>query len=63
MRPNEEDSIRREVTEIFQVDAPATFFFPELATIVTTRRVRGLRSPWRADPLLYMDELWLADGH
>ena len=59
--PDEEDRIRRELATIFQVDAPATFFFPEVNSVVVRRRVRGLSSPRRADPLKYMDELWLED--
>lgn len=61
MDPDEEDRIRREVAEIFQTDVPATFFFPQLWTVVTHRRIHGLSSPWRADPLIYMEELSL-DG-
>lgn len=59
--PNEEDRIRREVAEIFQTDPPATFFFPQPMTMVARRRIHGLSSLWRADPLMYMDELWLED--
>lgn len=59
--PNEDDRIRREVAEVFQTDPPATFFFPQPMTMVAHRRIRGLSSLWRADPLIYMDELWLED--
>lgn len=59
---NEEDRIRREVAEIFQADPPATFFFPQPMTMVAHRRIHGLSSLWRADPLMHMDELWLEDA-
>lgn len=61
MDPDEEDRIRREITEIFRVDVPATFLFPRVDTVFAHRRIRGLSSPWRANPLEIMGDLWLDD--
>lgn len=60
--PAEEDRILREVAEIFRNDVPATFLAPYVHTSFAHRRIRGLATPWRADPLRYMGELWLDDA-
>ncbi len=51
-----------QITEIFRVDVPATFLFPGVGTVLARRRVHGLSRPWRADPIVHIDELWLEDG-
>ena len=61
MDPDEEDRILREMTGISQAEAPATFFFPSVQLVAANRRIRGLSSPWRSNPLRYMDKLWLED--
>ena len=60
--PAENDDIHRQLTAIFRVDIPATFLFPRVATVFASPRVRGLSSPWRADPIRFIDELSLDDG-
>ncbi len=59
--PDEEDRIYRALWPILQADLPVTFLYPEVNTTVVHRRVRGLSSPWRADPVRYMEDLWLED--
>ena len=59
--PEEIDRTYRELVPIFQSDLPATFLFPLVRTTVAHRRVRGMSSPYREDPVWYMDELWLED--
>jgi hypothetical protein len=44
---------------LFQADLPVTFLYPMTWTHVVHRRVRGLSTPWRADPVWYMEHLWL----
>ena len=61
MDPEEDDRIHRELMAIFQEDVPVTFLFPGVGSVVAHRRVRGLSSPYRADPVECMDELWLED--
>ena len=57
--PEEHDRIYRELEPIFQADLPVTFLYPLVRTTVAHRRVRGMSSPYREDPVWYMDELWL----
>ena len=47
--------------EIFREDLPVTFLFQRVRTIFAHRRIKGLSSPWQADPLWYMEYLWLED--
>ncbi len=41
---------------------PITFLGPRVNVVFAHRRLKGLRSPWRVDPVLHMEELWLEDG-
>ncbi len=59
--PDSADRLHRRMTEIFQRDVPATMLFPYIYTVVAHRRIRGLASPFRADPAGYMEDLWLDD--
>lgn len=61
MNPDERDSIYRELWPIFQAELPMTPLYPAVWTYVAHRRVRGLSSPFRPDPLWYMDELWVEE--
>ena len=57
----ERDRIFQELTEIVAADLPVTFLFPEVQSWAVHRRIRGLESPFRVDPIFYMEELWLED--
>ena len=57
------DRIHRELVPFFEAELPVTYLYPRVRTSVGTRRVRGLSSPYRADPVRYMDELWLEEWH
>lgn len=59
--PEGVDNIHRELTTIFRADLPATYLFPYVFTVIANRRIRGLNSPWRADPAAHMEDLWLDD--
>jgi peptide/nickel transport system substrate-binding protein len=59
--PNAADDIYQQLSEIFLTDLPVTFLFPAGATCIVHRRVKGLISPWRADPVAHMEHLWLED--
>lgn len=61
MNPEEGDSLYRELWPIFQADVPMTPLYPVMWTYVAHRRIRGLSSPYRADPLWYMEELWVEE--
>jgi len=43
-------------------DLPVTFLFPELKVSVAHRRIRGLESPSRGNPLFYMEDLWIDEN-
>ena len=57
--PDEQDRLRSELAQIFRVEVPATFLFPAVEIIFAHRRIRGLSTPWRADPIRLMGELWI----
>lgn len=49
------------INEILREDAPVTFLFPWVETYAAHRRIRGLRTPDRAQPLAHMEHLWIED--
>ncbi len=59
--PQARDRIYLRLAEIFQADLPATILYPDVWRTVAHRRVRGLSSPWMADPTRHADKLWLAE--
>lgn len=59
--PREVNRFYRELVPVFQAELPVTFLYPLVRTTVAHRRVRGLSSPYRDDPLWYAGELWMED--
>ncbi len=59
--PDEQDRIYRELMPIFQAELPTTFLQPQVETFVAHRRLRGLSSPFWANPLQNIEYLWLED--
>ncbi len=59
--PEKLNALYRELWSFFQADLPVTFLYPMTWTYVVHRRVRGLSTPWRADPVWHMEHLWLED--
>ena len=59
--PDSADNIYRRLSEIFRTDMPVTFLFPSVGTLFAHRRIQGLSSPWRANAVRHMEELWLED--
>ena len=57
--PDQVDSIYRNLAPLIRRDLPITFLYPEVTTYVVHRRVRGLESPFRADPIQFMEQLWI----
>ena len=43
-------------------DTPLTVLYPAVWLTVSHERVRGLSSPWRADPIWHAGELWIEEG-
>lgn len=46
---------------IFIADLPITILLPQVQTHIAHRRIKGLKSPYRPDPVWFMEELWLED--
>jgi peptide/nickel transport system substrate-binding protein len=61
MDPDEEDRNYRELMLTFKEDLPVTFLYPHVSTTIIHRRIRGLSSPFRDDPVWYMEDLWIED--
>ena len=59
--PNEVDRIYRALTEIFRADLPFTRLVTGTDTTFVHRRVRGLSTPFHANPDTYMEYLWLEE--
>ena len=57
--PGEVDRAYEEITRIFHEDVPISLLFPIVHAMVVHRRLRGLRSPWKSEPVWHMEELWL----
>lgn len=59
---DEPQALYRELEPHFQADLPMTFLYPVTHFFVAHRRVRGLSSPHRANPVESMEKLWLENG-
>jgi len=60
--PDAQDRAYRELAEIVRTDAPVTFLVPKVDLQIVHRRVKGLSAPWRIDPLMFTEDLWLEEG-
>ena len=58
---DEPRALYRQLEPHFQADLPMTFLHPVVHFFVAHRRVRGLSSPHRANPVESMEKLWLED--
>jgi len=61
--PDEEDRIRRKISEIFQTDPPMVRVIPASRNWFVHRRIRGLSTPFHAQPDTHMEDLWVEDKH
>jgi peptide/nickel transport system substrate-binding protein len=59
LNPDEVDRIYRQLMPVFEEDIPITSLYPDVRTTVAHRRVRGLSSPYRAEPVWHVDDMWL----
>ncbi len=59
--PEEEDRLYAELMAIFQRDVPITILYPFEGLSVAHRRLQGLSTPWRTDPVAHMDKLWIEE--
>lgn len=61
--PAARDSLLRESWPYLQRDLPITYLYPYVIAWAVTKRLKGLRSPHRGNPLQFMGDLWLEDEH
>lgn len=57
--PAARDSVHLELARLFGTELPVTFLLPQVQTHVVHRRVRGLENLYRADPIWFMEDLWI----
>ena len=55
------DAIYQELAPIIQEEQPVTFLSFGTEMYVAHRRVKGLSSPFRANPIWYAGHLWIED--
>ena len=60
--PDSVDAYYQELAGIFAEDHPVLFLYPAVGTSIVHRRIRGLSSPHRADPVWYLEDLWVEDS-
>ena len=59
MDPAQLERIYRPLTSLFQRDMPITFLFSEAQSYAVAWWLRGLESPYRADPMQFAERLWI----
>lgn len=59
MDPVEQDRVLRESWPVFQAQLPVLFLSPLVRTTIAHRRVQGLSTPYRVDPVVHMEEIRL----
>ena len=60
--PEAVDQAHREMSDLLRRDQPVAILYCPNWNFAVHRRVKGLSSPWRADPLRFTDDLWLEVG-
>jgi peptide/nickel transport system substrate-binding protein len=55
------ESTLRKQWPIFQNDIPVTFLYPLVTFNVAQRRIWGLKSPHRSDPVKFIESLWIEE--
>jgi len=55
------DDIYRELMTIHSEELPLTFLYPNLYGFIARKFIRGLSSPFRTDPVMYMEHLWIEE--
>ena len=61
MDPDETERLNRRLSDIFRADPPVTQLIFRTPTHFVHRRVRGLSTPFRAQPDRFMGDLWIED--
>jgi peptide/nickel transport system substrate-binding protein len=58
---DEEDIAARKLWPIYRTDVPITILYPSVTLNIVHRRIRGLKSPNRAYPAMFMEHLWIEE--
>jgi ABC-type transport system substrate-binding protein len=61
MVPDERDAAYREIMPIIQEEQPWTYLVLNVITYVAHRRVKGLSTPFRANPVWNAEFLWIEE--
>ena len=61
--PEKLDSLYDQIGTIFNEDIPVTFLFQQVETHIVNRKIKGLKSPYKADPLYNMEHLWIDESN
>jgi ABC-type transport system substrate-binding protein len=61
MVPDERDAAYREIMPIIQDEQPWTYLVLNVITCVAHRRVKGLSTPFRANPVWNAEFLWIEE--
>jgi peptide/nickel transport system substrate-binding protein len=59
--PDEKDRIYEKIMPIFYEDLPVTLLLPNVQTHIVHKRIKGLISPYRAEPVCNMEYLWIEE--
>lgn len=60
--PDKQDEVMKDIMKVMERDIPVTFLVPQVQFFIATKRIKGLSSPDRADPVWFMPTLTLEDG-
>jgi ABC-type transport system substrate-binding protein len=61
INPDEHSAIYRQIMAIHSQDIPHTFLYPRVDFYVVHKNIRGLSSPFRANPYRYVEHLWIEE--
>jgi peptide/nickel transport system substrate-binding protein len=59
--PDEHDAIYRQIMAIHSQDLPHTFLYPRVLFYAVHKKIRGLGSPFRSNPIESMEHLWIEE--
>ena len=59
--PEAVDQAHREMSDLLRRDQPVAILYCPAWNVVVHRRVKGLSAPWRTNPLMFTEDLWLDD--
>ena len=61
--PEKLDSLYTQIGTIFNEDIPMTFLFQQVQTHIVKRKIKGLKSPYMAEPTHNMEHLWIDESN